>query len=78
MTASKPRLAFFERYLSLWVGLCMVGGMMLGTLMPSAVQALRGMEFALADQCPDCDPDLADDHAHDDEGGFHVHPQRGA
>jgi ACR3 family arsenite transporter len=47
---TKPRLAFFERYLSLWVALCMVGGMLLGKLLPAAVQALRGLEFARGSQ----------------------------
>jgi ACR3 family arsenite transporter len=39
------RLAFFERYLTLWVALCMAAGVLLGRLLPSAVQSLRGMEF---------------------------------
>jgi len=41
---------FFERYLTLWVALCMAGGMMLGRLLPSGVEALRGMEFASGSQ----------------------------
>lgn len=43
-------LSFFERYLSLWVGLCMVAGVILGKLLPSWVQALRGFEFASESQ----------------------------
>jgi ACR3 family arsenite transporter len=39
------RLNPFERYLSIWVGLCMVVGVMLGTWAPGLVTALRGMEF---------------------------------
>ena len=39
------RLAFFERYLTVWVGLCMVAGVAVGRLLPSAVQTLRGLEF---------------------------------
>lgn len=27
-----PRLAFFERYLSLWVALCMLAGVVLGKM----------------------------------------------
>jgi len=34
VTADKPRLAFFERYLSLWVALCMVGGTLLVLFVP--------------------------------------------
>jgi ACR3 family arsenite transporter len=50
MIAAKPRLSFFERYLTLWVALCMAGGMILGRLLPSGVEALRGMEFASGSQ----------------------------
>ena len=42
---SAPKLAFFERYLTLWVGLCMAAGVLLGRFLPSAVQSLRGLEF---------------------------------
>jgi arsenite transporter len=44
------RLAFFERYLSLWVALCMVGGIGIGKLVPSAVQAIRSWEFGQGSQ----------------------------
>ena len=43
-TAPK-RLNLFERYLTLWVGLCMVAGLALGNGAPNLVQWLRGMEF---------------------------------
>ncbi|MEK7347602.1 MAG: ACR3 family arsenite efflux transporter [Candidatus Eisenbacteria bacterium] len=39
------RLNFFENYLTLWVALCMVAGVLLGKLAPGAVGALRAMEF---------------------------------
>jgi ACR3 family arsenite transporter len=39
------RLAIFERYLTLWVALCMGAGVLLGTLAPGAVAALRSLEF---------------------------------
>lgn len=48
--ASQPRLAFFERYLSVWVALCMVAGVVLGKVIPSAVQAIRGIEFGQGSQ----------------------------
>ena len=35
----------FERYLTAWVGLCMVIGIALGRLFPGAVDALRSLEF---------------------------------
>ena len=44
------RLAFFERYLTLWVALCMAGGLVLGKLLPSAVESLRRLEFAPGSQ----------------------------
>src|SRR5512136_1306568 len=44
------RLNVFERYLTLWVGLCMVAGVMLGKLAPGAVDALRRMEFGSGSQ----------------------------
>jgi ACR3 family arsenite transporter len=39
------RMNVFERYLSLWVGACMLLGVGLGKLFPGLVAALRGMEF---------------------------------
>jgi arsenite transporter len=47
---SKPRLAFFERYLSLWVALSMAVGVVFGKLLPAAVQGLRGLEFGQGSQ----------------------------
>ncbi len=44
------RLAFFERYLSLWVALCMATGLALGKLVPSVVDNLRGLEFGKGSQ----------------------------
>lgn len=39
------RLNFFERYLTLWVALCMLAGLALGTWAPGIVRTLRNMEF---------------------------------
>jgi ACR3 family arsenite transporter len=39
------RLHFFERYLTLWVGLCMLAGLAVGRWAPALVDALRRMEF---------------------------------
>jgi arsenite transporter len=44
------RLNVFERYLTLWVGLCMVAGLGIGKLAPSLVDRLRGMEFGKGSQ----------------------------
>ena len=42
---TQRRLAFFERYLSLWVLLCMVVGVLLGIALPKEVAALSSWEF---------------------------------
>src|ERR1051326_1302631 len=47
---TKKRLAFFERYLSLWVALCMIAGVTIGKLAPAAVQAIRSLEFGQGSQ----------------------------
>ncbi len=43
--SSEKRLNLFERYLTLWVVLCMIAGVLLGRWAPSVVQGLRSMEF---------------------------------
>ena len=44
------RLGIFERYLSLWVGLCMVVGVLLGRAAPGMMDTLRGLEFGEGSQ----------------------------
>ena len=44
------RLNFFERYLSLWVLICMVVGVALGKLLPGAISALSKLEFGQGSQ----------------------------
>ena len=44
-SGGEKRLNLFERYLSLWVGLCMVGGVLLGQMAPGMVQTFRIWEF---------------------------------
>ncbi|HPQ96986.1 MAG TPA: arsenical-resistance protein, partial [Thiolinea sp.] len=39
-------MSLFERYLSLWVLLCIVAGIGLGSLFPGFFQAIGGMEVA--------------------------------
>ena len=48
--AQKKRLNLFERYLSVWVGLCMVAGLLLGEFVPSLIGQLRTMEFGKGTQ----------------------------
>src|SRR6185295_3069963 len=42
----EKRLNLFERYLSVWVGLCMVVGVALGTWGPGLVETFRNLEFS--------------------------------
>jgi ACR3 family arsenite transporter len=41
----RKRLGFFERWLSLWVALCMAAGVALGVTLPAFTDALRRLEF---------------------------------
>ena len=40
----------FERYLSLWVALCMAAGVVVGRLLPDSVRALQRIEFGTGSQ----------------------------
>jgi ACR3 family arsenite transporter len=44
--AAPAPLNMFERYLTLWVFLCIVAGIVLGQLLPGPIQAIGRMEFA--------------------------------
>jgi ACR3 family arsenite transporter len=48
--AGGKRLNLFERYLTLWVGICMLVGVMTGKLAPGLVDILRRMEFGSGSQ----------------------------
>jgi arsenite transporter len=48
--ASPKRLAFFERYLTLWVFLCMIAGVAAGKLFPEFTTTLSKMEFGRGSQ----------------------------
>ena len=39
-------MGLFERYLTIWVGLCIVAGVILGNLAPGAFQAIAALEYA--------------------------------
>jgi arsenite transporter len=51
-TAAAPpkRLNVFERYLSAWVGLCMVAGVVIGMVAPGVMGVLRSLEFGAGSQ----------------------------
>ncbi len=50
MIDNKKRLSVFERYLSLWVLVCMGAGVVLGKLLPGVVDSLRRLEFGAGSQ----------------------------
>lgn len=39
-------LSLFQRYLSLWVGLCIAAGVSLGFVLPDLFQAIANIEYA--------------------------------
>ncbi|CAA7618298.1 ACR3 family arsenite efflux transporter [Magnetospirillum sp. UT-4] len=45
-TAARVPMGVFERYLTLWVALCIVAGVALGHFLPAPFQAIGGMEVA--------------------------------
>ncbi len=44
--AAVPSIGFFERYLTVWVGLCMVAGIALGQGFPGLMRSISAMEIA--------------------------------
>ncbi len=50
MSSETKRLNVFERYLTLWVALCMVAGVVLGKALPTMTSAVRGLEFGSGSQ----------------------------
>lgn len=49
-TMMVKRLGFFERYLTIWVALCMVAGVLLGKLLPGLTAAVRSLELGEGSQ----------------------------
>src|SRR5512140_803167 len=47
---ARKRLNVFERYLTLWVALCMVAGVTIGKVLPGLTGAIRGLEFGEGSQ----------------------------
>jgi len=50
METTAKKLNYFERYLSLWVGACMLAGILLGKMIPAFTDALRRLEFGKGSQ----------------------------
>lgn len=43
---SQPGISFFERYLTLWVALCIAAGVLIGKFLPGFPAALKRLEYA--------------------------------
>ncbi|HEU5397602.1 MAG TPA: ACR3 family arsenite efflux transporter [Verrucomicrobiae bacterium] len=50
LPTTRKRLAFFERYLSVWVALCMGAGILFGKLLPDLTASLSRMQFGQGSQ----------------------------
>ena len=50
MAQSTKHLNFFEKFLTVWVALCMVAGVIIGKTFPGLVGTLRGLEFGANSQ----------------------------
>ena len=48
--AGRKTLAFFERYLSLWVALCMIVGILIGKVFSGLTAGIRSLEFGQGSQ----------------------------
>lgn len=46
MSGEAEKMGFFERYLSIWVALCIIGGIVLGKVMGSSISVLSEMNIA--------------------------------
>nr|WP_049770136.1 ACR3 family arsenite efflux transporter [Calditerrivibrio nitroreducens] len=46
----QKKISFFDRYLTLWVVICMVIGIFVGKLLPDTIKMLRDIEFAKGSQ----------------------------
>lgn len=46
----EKKMSFFDKYLTVWVAICMIVGIGLGKLVPDAVASLRGLEFGEGSQ----------------------------
>jgi ACR3 family arsenite transporter len=50
INTTQKKLNYFERYLSVWVGACMIVGVSLGKLIPRLTDTLRHLEFGKGSQ----------------------------
>ena len=72
--ATDPGINFFQRYLTVWVFLCMVVGVLLGHFLPTLPALLARLEFARI-SIPMAILILGNDLPHDAESGFSERPK---
>lgn len=46
MSSENPGISFFEKYLTVWVALCMIGGILIGRFLPAIPEFLGKLEYA--------------------------------
>lgn len=46
----QKKMSFFDRYLTLWVAICMIAGIIAGKIIPEFITGLRDIEFAKGSQ----------------------------
>lgn len=46
MPQAPAAIGFFERYLTVWVALCIMAGVLLGQVLPGAFQTIAALEVA--------------------------------
>ena len=49
MMENKPVMGLFERYLTVWIGLCIITGLLLGKFLPELAKTLDGMSIDVKD-----------------------------
>ncbi|MCX8028268.1 MAG: ACR3 family arsenite efflux transporter [Thermodesulfovibrionales bacterium] len=47
---TEKKMSFFDRYLTVWVALCMIVGIVVGKIAPELTSTLRGLEFGKGSQ----------------------------
>ena len=71
MSKEKSAINVFQKYLTVWVILCMVIGILIGEYLPGIPAFLNQFEYAKVS------PHLAYDLPYDDESGFSKYQKRG-
>lgn len=76
MSKEKSAINVFQKYLTVWVILCMVIGILIGEYLPGIPAFLNQFEYAKVSVSYG-NPHLAYDLPYDDESGFSKYQKRG-